>query len=568
MRLILLGTLWVKQKYNLAYFVAKARKHVEGSVTHGLDGSADSTRIIRAMFLGEKPGVDSELTEDFRYSGTLHVFAVSGLHVMMVAGIVMLLSRLLGISQVIWIPFAITVMFAYVAITGWGTPAVRAGIMASVFLLGFLFQRMPTVINSMCVSALIALVIDAHQLFSIGFQLSYIVLLSIVVLSHTCSKLFAWIRYTDPFLPRSLFTKPQEWWYSIRRRIASAFAVGVAAWCGSAPIIAFHFKMVSCISIIAGVPMVLLLFIIMTMGSLSVILGTLHPSLSTPFNQVNRVLAATSHVIAKKSSDVPFSHLTFGSVDVPNVIVFDVPYGGSCIYIAAGGGVLIDTGGAEHFRVIKDYLEHHDLSVDTLVLTHRDSNHIGALDDLLDNYPIKQIVLPSEKVITQRRIRGVKEKADLLEAQAGDEYEIEKDVSLYVLYNGWGEDGAVSYDDRGLILKLRYKDGGEEKSILVVADAGQFVQAELVSQEIDLSADVVVLGKNYQEPYIDSDFLSRVDAQVAIASRSSNRVDQLRSQDWMERVGGKVDTLYYLDSTGAVLIELSDQLKVDPFLPE
>jgi len=140
--------------------------YLRKQMTVGLDENSQEAQLIRAVVLGEKPPQPSDMLENFRHSGTLHVFAVSGLHVGMVGTIVGLALWLFRVPRWILIPLTILSMASYAGITGLRPPSVRAVLMATIFLSGFLIQRRPTLINSLAASAVLVLLWDGHQLFT------------------------------------------------------------------------------------------------------------------------------------------------------------------------------------------------------------------------------------------------------------------------------------------------------------------------------------------------------------------------------------------------------------------
>ena len=136
------------------------RQFLRQSMTSGLNPDSRASQLIRAVVLGERPPKTSSMVDDFRKSGTLHVFAVSGLHVGMVGTICGCLLWFLRVPRWMLITGIILAMAAYSGITGLRPPSVRAVIMASVFLTGFLIKRKPSLINSLAVSAIIVCLWD------------------------------------------------------------------------------------------------------------------------------------------------------------------------------------------------------------------------------------------------------------------------------------------------------------------------------------------------------------------------------------------------------------------------
>jgi competence protein ComEC len=141
------------------------------------------TALISAICLGKKEGITETDKVLFQESGTMHIMAVSGLHV----GIISLIfSTLIGQSRSpfrLWLNWALLLLaiWSFIFISGLKTSAIRAGVMFSLFYSGNNLSRESTPINSLLVAAFIILCFDPWQLFQIGFQFSVIAVLSILV---------------------------------------------------------------------------------------------------------------------------------------------------------------------------------------------------------------------------------------------------------------------------------------------------------------------------------------------------------------------------------------------------
>ena len=106
------------------------------------------------MSLGWRTGLTAEVAGPFMQSGTLHLFAISGLHVALVVGILVVLLRVLRLSRQGAALVAIPLLWFYTGATGWQLSAVRATVMMTVLLGGWLFRRPVNVLNSLGLAAL------------------------------------------------------------------------------------------------------------------------------------------------------------------------------------------------------------------------------------------------------------------------------------------------------------------------------------------------------------------------------------------------------------------------------
>jgi ComEC/Rec2-related protein len=183
----------------------------------------------------------------FRRTGTLHLFAVSGLNVAMLGVVVWYVLRPFGIRRSRAVLIIIPVLAFYAVITGLGASCVRAAIMASIVLLGETFERPPVVFNSLAAAALAILAWDTNELYSSGFQFSFVLVAVIVLGAARLQRKMEPFGQPDPFLPRPLWTLQQRWTANGWRLVAGAFAVTIAAWLGSLLFTAGYFPPLLCV---------------------------------------------------------------------------------------------------------------------------------------------------------------------------------------------------------------------------------------------------------------------------------------------------------------------------------
>lgn len=144
----------------------------------------DERAVAKAMILGFRQEVDRELYQTFSTSGTMHILAVSGMHLAVIANI------LLGFVNVIkrknevtsWLSFVIVliVLWFFSFMTGSESAIVRSALMFSFILLGKTNRHHQSAYNVMAFCALVMLVFDSQQLFNVGFLFSYLALLSLM----------------------------------------------------------------------------------------------------------------------------------------------------------------------------------------------------------------------------------------------------------------------------------------------------------------------------------------------------------------------------------------------------
>src|SRR5260221_813828 len=159
-------------------FCAWARK----PLALGMPIEDESLRLEWALTLGWKAALTDEVSEPFIRAATYHIFAVDGLRIAIVSGIFLALFRAVGIPRAFCGLLAVPLIFFYAAMTGWPASAIRAIAMIMVVFGGWACKQPSDLINSLFAAAIIILVWEPRQLFQAGFQLSFFVVLCIVLI--------------------------------------------------------------------------------------------------------------------------------------------------------------------------------------------------------------------------------------------------------------------------------------------------------------------------------------------------------------------------------------------------
>ena len=137
-------------------------------------------RFLSGVFLGRKELLGEE-REMFSNAGVSHLLAISGLHLGLTSLILFFVLRFFNIKFRVSLFISLIFLYFYTFLTGASSSTLRAVTMYSVFAFGFLFKRKTNVLNSLALAGFIALFLDSSSLFAIGFQLSFIAVLSIIL---------------------------------------------------------------------------------------------------------------------------------------------------------------------------------------------------------------------------------------------------------------------------------------------------------------------------------------------------------------------------------------------------
>lgn len=159
---------------------SKLQKDLATRVALGLDHVPEAQALNRAMLLGLKSEIPSELKATFAESGTVHIFAISGLHVMIVAQLIMFALALLCVTSRFQGLLSLPILWGYVMMTGASPSAVRAGLMVSIYFLAPLFCRKPDGLIAWSIAFLTVHLIDPLQIKHVGSLFSFAVMLTLV----------------------------------------------------------------------------------------------------------------------------------------------------------------------------------------------------------------------------------------------------------------------------------------------------------------------------------------------------------------------------------------------------
>lgn len=199
-----------------------------------------SCQVLCALVLGDKASAEDSTMMDFRKGGCMHAFAVSGLHVGIIAGLLWTCLRLLrlrpGPAQVLML----LLLGGYVVVTGASVSAVRAYVMLAVVLVGRLLRRRVSAANTWCFAALVILLSEPWQVDAPGFQLSFAVYAAICVGASYCLREESWVG-PDSFIPLRLYTRAERMQRRVDLALRGTVLVSLCAWLISLPITVAHF---------------------------------------------------------------------------------------------------------------------------------------------------------------------------------------------------------------------------------------------------------------------------------------------------------------------------------------
>lgn len=242
-----------------------------------------SNQIAKALLLGQNKYLDKEVSEAYITAGTMHVLAVSGLHVGIVYGFFFLFLKpyqLPGHKRMLYLSFIILIIWIYALITGMSPSVLRAATMFTLMALAQMKARSPSIYNSLALSALILMVFDPYIFYSVGFQLSYMAVFGIVLLQPKIAELW----------------KPDS---KVIRYFWDITSVGIAAQLATFPISVHYFHVFPTYFMLSNLVAIPGAFLIMTFGIPFMLLSYVEP--------IGRILGQVVDILIRWENWVMFS---------------------------------------------------------------------------------------------------------------------------------------------------------------------------------------------------------------------------------------------------------------------
>lgn len=541
----------------------KARDWMEGTLRRGLENSPDVTSAINGMVLGLRHQTAEDIEEPFQQTGTLHLFAVAGLHVGIVARLLWILATVGRLPRKWATALIIPALLFYSAITGLHTSSVRAAVMSAVLLGGFIAERKAFAFNSLAAAATLILWWDTNELFAVGFQLSFCVVAAILLLQEPSFRFLQGRFAPDPFLPRTLFTARQRARNSSLTWLARAGSVSFAAWIGSLPLMFYYYHLVTVISLVANLVVVPIAFFVLAGALLSLATAPFSSWLSLLFNNANWALTKFILGAVAVFAQTPGGHVYLEHPHRPSGALMEI----NCLDFRSGAALhlrtahrdwLIDAGPARDYdRVLLPYLRARGVNrLDGLVLTHGDAAHIGGAGGALLDFQPRQLIgtmAPDRSPLHRKFLELLAaRKLERRLCQAGDEFRLSREITARVLFPPAIFEGERA-DDHALVLQLIVS--GKSRALLM-SDSGTDTERVLLRNYPDLRADILIKGQHHSGDSGSREFLDRVQPQAIIATSRDFPESERLKPEWIEAVHRRGIKLFRQDETGAVQVQL------------
>lgn len=476
---------------------------------------AGRAAVLGATILGERGGLTMGQRSDFVRSGSIHLLVVSGMHVALLAGAVVLLLRLFGVDPRWGWAVAGAVALLYLGITGLQPSSLRATVMVLIYALGRVLLRRPDALNVLGGSALVSLIVNPGDVADLGFQLSYLAVLGILVIAP-CLRLWR---------PRRASPERRGAGAIVAEWAGTSLRISVGVGLCTIPLLAHAVHIVSPIMLVSNLvagPLVSVLLVV----SLALPLAWI-PGVDAALAFVLSLLGGALEFAARFFAELPGGHhflpapplwwligyyvalaalvllprlrlpLSSGAIALVlwasllpgRALIDSEPPGpatlaaldvgqGQCVVIEVPQGpcVVLDCGstslGSPGERVLAPYLwARGRRHIDTLMISHADADHVNGLPQLFERFAVGEVLIGElfDSDDTGRALRQwLEARTSVRVLKRGDSIELAPRLKLHCL---WPDptfaralfNEAELRNDGGLVLEL---EAGERRVLL------------------------------------------------------------------------------------------------------
>lgn len=563
--------------------------------------SQETTGVAQALLFGDRTEINEDIIDSYQTLGLIHVLVVSGLHVGIVTAFFYRLLIQIGITRERAIDGLLIFLPIYVLVTGGAPSVIRAAIMTAAVLIGLRLKFKLHPLDGICGAFILILLHNPNTLYHIGFQLSFLISMSLIVSAETIADRF-------------------------KSSAARLLAVAAIAQLVSLPLLLYYFYQFSPMSLLVNVVFVpIFSVVILPLSFITFLLSILFPFLSEPFVFLFEMGITVIHwtlisikqwplaniVTGKPSPLYTFAYFTaifyaFVQMEkrdlrkfrhftplLPLILLLLLqlagpyfnPYGKvTMIDVGQGDSILIelpfrkavyliDTGGQVRFGEDEDWQSRRNefdvgkdfvlpvlkakgiRQVDKLILSHGDEDHIGGTEALFRALRIREILYGKSDTFDER----------------------EKTLLTNAIHSGI----RVTFVERGMhwqkgnnTFHVLAPEGSErdknERSIVIYANLGslswlftgdleEMGEAKLLRNYPKLKVDVLKVAHHGSNTSTSERFIQQLEPRVALISTGKNNLYGHPHQDVIARLQSKRIAVLRTDEHGAITYSFTNR---------
>lgn len=584
-------------------FSIKSKLH-QFAVSALLNDAEDDEYIslTEAMLLGSRTKIDNSLYNAFIKTGLVHLIALSGLNIGILASLAWWLGVQLGFLHKGRALVCITGVAIFLLVIPLQPSALRAGIMATIFCLSYFFSVRANPINTLAISAIVLLLIKPTDFLDAGFQLSFAATGGIILFYKPVldSLMLPFKKLKNPFFYRFLETVP------------AIFSVGCAAFLASAPIIAWHFCQMQLLTAVWTVPAIIPATVIIVLGTLKILLNPLLPTIAAGLAVIIDLAAKLLSYLVTKFAEVPFTYIIIGKPHIiiilliclliilwrifpfrrtalnfthPAIIlllfasifcvnkyknfnslqltVLSVGHGQAAILNINGKMTIIDAGSISQNNIggniVNPFLDYSAIDkIYSVFISHDDIDHYNGLPEIITNHKCQNIYTDPKFIQNISDSNAAMDLERFLQSKnlsltpAPAKTSIGKAEITLLWPNGLSNTELSTDNEASLVLLADYAG----RKILFCSDIPSAIQKQLMNLYPDLDIDIMITPHHGSARTADDDFITFFRPEYLITSCAEFRFAGLSEQIKNSK------NSFYTCKNGAIFAEISPTGKI------
>lgn len=554
--------------YNM--WINSLKNRIKSSLTEVLP--SDSANISIALLLGDTAMLEQGQKQLFSDASLSHVLAISGMHVSYVILGVEFVLRKFDKRKGKYIYILILIFFAH--FTGGSASVIRAVIMAIIAIISKLVYRKSDTLNNIAIAALIILISNPYNILNLGFQLSFLGTLGIVLFNSKISNILSFIKF---------------------KKFNSLLAVSISANIMIFPIIINVYNTVSFVFLVSNILVAPLLGVMCFVGYLTVFVSLISLKLARLLGIVLNIIMKIFSHIAHISGSMEILKFTVRTPSIVMIIVyyllifyvffyyrkchkkillklvsaitvivllFNVLYNnqsklkiyfidvgqGDCTVIVTPSKktIIIDGGGSEGNdydigkNVLIPYLlDRGIISIDYMIFSHFDSDHAKGLLSVMENLEVRNAIISKQGKGSQNYNTFLeiaqKKKIKVIYIHLDDRIKIDKYTYFDFL---WPSDNLISenvLNNNSIVCKLHYG----KFTMLFTGDIEKIAEDEILNEYNEsssrLKSTVLKVGHHGSKTSSSMEFIDIVDPVVALIGVGEKNKFGHPNEDVIER---------------------------------
>lgn len=550
--------------------------------------------LLQGMLLGAKKQLPDFFETALQRTGTTHIVVLSGFNITILAFVILYFLRRLGVGLRPGAVASILIVFMFLCVTGFSTPAIRAGIMASGILVARALGRNRNSIHFLGLSAGVMLLFDPLLLrWSVSFELSFLATIGVLFVEK--------LSPSFSFLPLA---------FGIRENVRITFSATLL----TLPILVLVFGQFSFVTLIVNSIILPLVPLSMGFGALILIFGWISNPIAVVLGVPSFVLLRSAVRVIQFFSELPFA---FSHVVVPKILfsiiwlvsiavlfainknpkkientgdtplwiritglclvgcfgvwavqgnaqssrfyLNDVGQGDSMhIRFSDGFDVLIDGGpDATVLSRLGEQMPYFDRTIELIILTHPHADHVSGLLEALNRYQVDEIWYTGadydsplyDEFLATAITKKIVYQGMSLNHETGD-----ASLSLRVL---WPPANYSNTDINQTSIAMDAEINGAK--LLLMGDAGIDVEKELLAQGLLQDADILKAGHQGSRDASSMEFIEAITPETALISVGKGNQFGHPHEDVVKRLKNEGISVLQTSTCGTIMVDLKSQ---------